>query len=120
MSATSGGIVLIALVTAAIALGLFAFGAAWRRAMRAEASLPFGDMLRRLGIGTADLQAGSTPVQAALAARTCFVCRSAPECRAWLQAGARQGYESFCPNAAFFERLQRRSPEKSSGAAFTA
>lgn len=37
--------------------------------------------------------------------RVCTLCSSHGQCRAWLQSGRTEGYQSFCPNTA---RLARR------------
>lgn len=37
----------------------------------------------------------------ALATRACVYCNSKEECDAWLASGRREGFEAFCPNAAY-------------------
>jgi len=36
----------------------------------------------------------------------CLACTEAAQCQAWLWSGARDGYQPFCPNAAFIERMR--------------
>ena len=42
----------------------------------------------------------------ALAVQRCLACTEAAQCQAWLWSGARDGYQPFCPNAAFIERMR--------------
>jgi hypothetical protein len=42
----------------------------------------------------------------AQAVRQCTRCSEAAQCRAWLCSGAREGYQSFCPNAGFVQRMK--------------
>ena len=43
------------------------------------------------------------------AVERCVACRKAAECRAWLLSGATEGFESFCPNTGFIQRVKRIS-----------
>ena len=43
------------------------------------------------------------------AVEQCMACQRAAECRAWLLSGASEGYESFCPNTGFIQRVKRIS-----------
>lgn len=38
--------------------------------------------------------------------RTCALCSSRDDCRRWLQSGAREGYQAFCPNTHSFGKLR--------------
>ena len=42
-----------------------------------------------------------------LAVQRCLACTEAAQCQAWLWGGARDGYQHFCPNTAFIERMKR-------------
>jgi hypothetical protein len=37
--------------------------------------------------------------------RRCVGCAEAARCRSWLDAGRREGYDAFCPNAGYVERI---------------
>lgn len=37
----------------------------------------------------------------AVATRACVYCSTKEECDAWLASGRREGFEAFCPNAAY-------------------
>src|ERR671922_754271 len=43
----------------------------------------------------------------AAAVQRCLACSEAAQCRAWLSSGARHGYQSFCPNAGYIERMKQ-------------
>lgn len=64
-------------------------------------------MLRRQGDAVAHGALASGSHEFAAAMRKCVDCTEAAQCRAWLASGARNGYESFCPNAGYVERMQR-------------
>ena len=67
--------------------------------------------LRRQGDSVAyrALSAGSRDF--AVAVQRCLACNEAARCRVWLASGTREGYQSFCPNSAYIERMaMRRSP----------
>lgn len=42
----------------------------------------------------------------AVASRRCAGCRAKEQCRQWLASGRREGYETFCANAGFIERMK--------------
>jgi ribosomal protein S12 methylthiotransferase accessory factor YcaO len=42
-----------------------------------------------------------------VAVQRCLACTEAAQCRAWLSSGARDGYQQFCPNTGFIERMKR-------------
>lgn len=78
----------------------------WRRAWADERPLLLGDMLRRQGTGLVDAATTGSRQQFALAVRRCTACGAEHACRDWLEAGKRDGYEEFCPNAEYIERLK--------------
>ena len=43
----------------------------------------------------------------AMAVERCLACNEAAQCRAWLASSAREGYQHFCPNAGFIDRMKR-------------
>jgi hypothetical protein len=107
MAQIGWGIVFLASLLAVLGFGARAVIALSRRAMRGDAQVRFGEMLRRQGIAAADVGAGSTLFDAAHAMRNCALCGKVPECRGWLDAGERSGHEKFCPNAGYFTRLRQ-------------
>jgi hypothetical protein len=40
-----------------------------------------------------------------LAVRDCARCKSFDRCRAWLDSGATEGFEAFCPSAGYVQRI---------------
>lgn len=62
--------------------------------------------LRRQGAGAAQ-RAEESGQGYSVAMQRCLACTEATRCQAWLWGGARDGYQSFCPNAAFIERMKR-------------
>jgi uncharacterized protein DUF6455 len=66
-------------------------------------------MLRRLGERVAYRAVAVGGPDFTVAVRQCVACQRAADCRAWLASGASDGYESFCPNAGFIDRVKRVS-----------
>lgn len=65
-------------------------------------------MMERLGIDIAASAGIARGTVLAGAARSCFFCRQAGRCQAWLDNGAKDaGYRAFCPNAGRFDGLPR-------------
>ena len=69
-------------------------------------SLLLERMLRRQSDAAATHALGSESRQFAVAVRRCLSCNQAAQCHAWLASGAKQGYETFCPNAGYVERMK--------------
>jgi hypothetical protein len=90
---------LILAMTGAMAAGFFALA-------RRNAPLEIWTLLRRRGIGVAE--ATESPRDFALALRRCALCARVDACNKWLASGTRDGHEEFCPNTAFFHRLEQR------------
>ena len=63
--------------------------------------------LRRQGDDVARRAIGSGSRDFAVAVQHCLACNEAAQCRAWLSSGAHYGYQHFCPNAGFIERMKR-------------
>lgn len=63
-------------------------------------------VLRRQSDAAATLALASGSRDFARAVRRCVACRQTAQCRAWLASGAREGYESFCPNARYVRRME--------------
>lgn len=89
---------LIVLVIAVLLLGL------WLPAARSDTPL-LDQALRRQGDSVAARALMRREYASALL--RCDGCGEAPQCRAWLQSGARDGYRHFCPNAQFIDRMKR-------------
>jgi len=64
-------------------------------------------MLRRHGDELARQALASGSAEFASAVRQCARCSEAARCHAWLAGDAREGYQAFCPNAGYVERMQR-------------
>ena len=100
----------IALVLVGIALLALAFGIpsllrTFRRAITTESPLPFGKMMKRLGVSPDD--ALGSEHELAVAASRCGSCKSEEECRKWLASSARPGSPDFCPNRVFLAELKQ-------------
>jgi hypothetical protein len=63
--------------------------------------------LRRQGDRVAHRAIASGSHDFAVAVKSCLACNQAAQCRAWLSSGARDGYQHFCPNAGYIERMKR-------------
>jgi len=98
--AVTGGTLLALVMLTAMLLGLWSRGAV-------ETPLLLERMLRRHGDDVAHRALASGSRDFALAVQQCLRCSEARQCRAWLSSGARQGYEGFCPNAGYVERMKR-------------
>ena len=73
---------------------------------REPAPAVLGAMLARQGIGWGRLTAAGALRDFSLGVRRCDGCNAKAECREWLASRRREGYETFCPNAAFIERMK--------------
>jgi hypothetical protein len=78
---------------------------AQKRVSRQQALL-FGDMLSRQGASVLRLAISSGGRQFLVAMRQCATCPSFARCQSWLESGAAEGYETFCPNAGFVSHLK--------------
>jgi hypothetical protein len=98
--AVMGGTLLGLVITAAVLLAL------WSRDAL-EKPLLLERVLRRQGDDVAHRALASGSQDFAGAVRQCLRCAEAAQCRAWLASGARQGYQWFCPNAGYIDRMRR-------------
>jgi hypothetical protein len=78
----------------------------WRRTFAGRDPVLMHRMLERQGVRVAEAEDYWTLEQAARAARRCVACRDTDQCQAFLDRGATDGYEDFCPNAAFIKTLK--------------
>jgi hypothetical protein len=91
----------------ALGLAIFAIAiAALWRAMSDERPLLLSGLLSFEGIEMGEHVSGAGAHQFALAARKCMQCGARGQCEAWLAGRSADGYESFCPNAAYIARLK--------------
>lgn len=84
--------------------GYVAIAAIWR--FRREPAAGLGVMLARNGLDWGRLAAVGSIGEVATALDRCADCRAKTQCEEWLASGRRDGYTSFCPNAAFVERMK--------------
>ncbi|HTM60665.1 MAG TPA: DUF6455 family protein [Burkholderiales bacterium] len=101
--ALSSVIVIVLLICAGFVFVLWQQGAGDQRPVLIDR------MLRRQGEGVAYRAVAAGGRDFALAVNQCVVCQKAAECRSWLLSGATDGYESFCPNTGFIQRVKRIS-----------
>jgi hypothetical protein len=101
--AISSVIVIVALICAGFLFVL------WQQGSGGERPVLIDRMLRRQGERVAYRAVAAGGRDFAVAVRRCVECQEAAQCRAWLASGASEGYESFCPNAGFIQRVKRIS-----------
>jgi hypothetical protein len=91
----------------ALALGIAAIAALglWR-AMNDERPLLLSDLLAFEAIDMGEHATDAGVRQFALAAKICMQCDARDRCEAWLAGREPGGYEAFCPNAEYIERLR--------------
>jgi hypothetical protein len=92
-----------------IAFGLIVLGAivlAFWRGSASDAPVLLYEMLRRQGPAAACLAVSSGNRGFALAVKQCLHCQSTARCRAWLDAGNREGFDQFCANAGYVSRMR--------------
>lgn len=98
--AVMGGALFVLAVIGAVLLALWSRDAV-------EAPLLLERVLRRQGDDLAHRALASGSHDFAVAVRRCLRCTEAAQCRAWLSSGARDGYQWFCPNAGYVDRMKR-------------
>jgi hypothetical protein len=84
-------------------IAIYASLLAWEAAD--DGPVLLGEMLGRQGDDTLRLATASGAYDFARAVRSCATCHATAQCRAWLDSGAREGYEAFCPNAGYVGRI---------------
>lgn len=90
--------------TLAILIVAIALLALWARDSK---PLLLEQALRRQGDRVAYRALSSGGHEFAVAVQRCLACSEAAQCRAWLGSGVQDGYQSFCPNAAYIERMKQ-------------
>lgn len=97
-------------VAGATLLGLFIVGCIVITLVKAGADgspeVLLERVLRRQGPQVAHLALATGDRAFGHALRQCTRCSEGAQCRAWLASGARDGYQSFCPNAGFVRRMK--------------
>jgi len=101
--ALSSVVVIVVLILAVVLFSL------WQQGWGDDRPVLIDRMLRRQGERVAYRAVAVGGRDFALAVHQCVACQKAAECRSWLLSGATEGYESFCPNAGFIQRLKRIS-----------
>jgi hypothetical protein len=101
------GAALVALA-AVVARGMWVM---WRGTMIEERPLLMHRMLKRQGVTIAGVEDYLTLERACRAARRCAACRDAEACKAWLDRGNGERYDTFCPNAEFIEQLKQKQAQ---------
>ena len=96
--AAYGTALLVVVVLAAVLLALW--GGERGRSVLLE------NVLRRQSPAAARGALASGDRDFAIAVQRCVSCNEAAQCRAWLASGAREGYETFCPNARYVRRMK--------------
>ena len=79
--------------------------AVYKRVAAREGELELWRVLTRRGLSVPDT--AKDPRSLGVSVRRCTLCPSIADCRQWLASDARDGLEDFCPNAAYFKRLER-------------
>ena len=87
-------------------LGALAF-VLWRRGFATDNPLPLAEMLAHHRVAASGVFTPGAARELAGAARRCATCGATKACREWLDSDRRDGYEEFCVNAPFIERLKR-------------
>ena len=92
---------------ALLLLGLIGYGmfVESRRMLRDDGRLRFRRMLVRNGVRPAAM--ATEYYEIARATRRCVACADKARCDAWLASHRHEGFEAFCPNAAFISRNAR-------------
>ena len=93
-------------VVLVVVLALCAAFVMERRGWIAERELPIDAVLRRQGILLDELWTPAASRELSSAVQRCANCAVQGACRAWLDAGRRDGFEEFCPNAGFIRRAR--------------
>lgn len=79
----------------------------WRQGWDVARPVLLDRVLRRQSEDAARLAIASGSSDFMQALHRCIDCREAAKCRAWLASGVREGFQSFCPNAEYVERMRR-------------
>jgi hypothetical protein len=97
-------VAVIAPIVLVCVLAVYASFVVWQ-ASASDNPVLLGEMLGRQGADTLRLAVASGGHDFARAVRQCGSCGEMAQCRSWLESGRREGYEAFCPNAGYVERV---------------
>ena len=100
-----GSIAVMAATLLAIFIGFCILASLWSEGFGDSSPVLLEQMLRRQGDEVARCALASGDRHFARAIRRCSQCAKAAQCRAWLHSGAREGYQTFCPNAGLVQRM---------------
>ena len=78
----------------------------WNEGFGDSSPVLLEQMLRRQGDEVARRALATGDRTFAHALRQCTRCSEAAQCRAWLYSGASDGYQTFCPNAGYVQRMK--------------
>jgi hypothetical protein len=109
MAANASFLELIAILGAS-ALAIFIVALAIMSGMQAVADKSpalLSQMLRSQGLDPEQPMFSADGREFGIAVRRCTRCTGRQRCREWLASGAREGYQAFCPNAAFIASARR-------------
>lgn len=97
----------VIVIVALILLGVLFI--VWQQGTAGARPVLIDSMLRRQGERVACRALASGGRDFTHAVERCVACQKGAQCRAWLESGATEGHESFCPNAGFITRTRRIS-----------
>jgi hypothetical protein len=106
-AASANGIVLgmtAILLLAVVGYGIFVES---RRILRDDGRLRLRRMLARNGVRSASV--ATEYYEIARATRRCVACADKARCDAWLASHRHEGFDAFCPNAAFISNHARQA-----------
>jgi hypothetical protein len=82
----------------------------WLRQLRHEPPPgSLGALVASQGVDWGTLARSATVREFADGLENCRQCAAKAECGSWLASGQREGYQRFCPNARFVERVAERA-----------
>ena len=100
-----GSMAIMGATLLALFIGFCIVAVLWSEGFGDSSPVLLERMLRRQGDDVARLALATGDRSFAQALRQCERCGQAAQCRAWLHSGARDGYQTFCPNAGFVHRM---------------
>lgn len=99
---------MIALLLAIAAGGIWLLRYRYRRAVLAHTPLLIGEAMAKRGVFPAAAEAAGMESEVAAAVARCEACSATEQCRDWIAGGRRRGNSGFCPNAALFDALEAK------------
>lgn len=74
--------------------------------MKEEHPILLGELLARQGPEMLRMAIAGGGHDFMVALRRCSKCQAFERCRAFLDSGAHEGYEAFCPGAGYIQRIK--------------